>query len=79
MGDPYKAVRELHSEAQRLSISKEGLIERFKMMLDVEQEQVNILDKHAAPFLDMAQEIAQKLAAANHTIHEVRSALQGVK
>ena len=79
MGDPYKAVRQLHSEAQGLAVSKQGLIERFKMMLDAEQERVNDLDKRAAPFLDMAQEIVEKMAAANNAMRQVRDVLQGVK
>jgi len=79
MGDPYRAVRQLHAQAQELAVSKEGLIERFKMMLDAEQERVNDLDKRAAPFLDMAREIGQTMMAASHAIEAVRSTLQGVK
>jgi hypothetical protein len=79
MGNPYKAVRQLHSEAQELAISKQGLMERFKMMVDAEEERVNDLDKRAAPFLEMAQEIGEKVAIASRTIHEVRLILQGVK
>ena len=79
MGDPYKAVRQLASEAQGLAVSKQGLIERFKILLDVEQEVVNDLDKRAAPFLEMAQDITLRLGAANTAMRDVRAVLQGVK
>ena len=79
MGDPFKDVRRLHDEISGVALTKQILIERFKMMLDAEQEAVKNLDTRAAPFVEMAETMSTRLRAASRALQEVREVLQGVK